>query len=536
MILRRYPKKIKKKRLEEFQKINPNRDGKMRFYTFHIRKNIPPKILFVSSTPQYADIVEEAALRCQMPWQTEQWLNGSITAAVSTLKSKKKWNFYFVSEQLKIEKNFRNTYGKNKEDIEYTEEKKKVYGRSHWPNLILIPDVKNNRKILEETKEVGIPVLGLVSSDCQLNIDYPILAQDMSIHIVHFFCHFMATLIAKEMVKIQHKLFIKTKSGLFRKDRNFFDKKISSRFWYFKRELNYKHNAKKKPRIFVLQEKFINSKRRIKYLVKEELFLPWIDRIAGLSKTDTEDSVEFAYFYSLFYIWSRLKTKSQWNNLNIFTKNIFLREKKYLFFLFEIFKNSYTSFLYGTYIFNLARTAPIIINNEWAKRKKLLNKNIYWTNREQKRALIKAKKNPNSFENILTYQWYGKEGRLRYNNANKMYYWIPLWLLVQRYDIKRFSKQFKRFRKVIRYINIKKKWAYQKYKKAWHGAIKKKIFKKVRKKQVLYYFLKKLASKNCSIKNSYIPKSTNSKSSNKLIYAKDLNYVKKKKKKKNKKI
>jgi len=105
-----------------------------------------------------------------------------------------------------------------------------VYGRSHWPNLILIPDVKNNRKLLEETKEVGIPVLGLVSSDCQLNVDYPVLAQDMSIHIVHFFCHFMATLIAKEMVKIQHKLFIKTKSGLFKRDRNFFDKKISSRF------------------------------------------------------------------------------------------------------------------------------------------------------------------------------------------------------------------------------------------------------------------------------------------------------------------
>jgi len=122
----------------------------------------------------------------------------------------------------------------------------------------------------------------------------------------------MATLIAKEMVKIQHKLFIKTKSGLFKKDRNFFDKKISSRFWYFKDELNIKHNAKKKPRIFILQEKFIYSKRRINYLVKEELFLPWLDRIVALIKTDTEDSAEFDYFYSLFYIWSRLEIKSQW--------------------------------------------------------------------------------------------------------------------------------------------------------------------------------------------------------------------------------
>jgi ribosomal protein S2 len=523
MILRRYPRKIKKKRLEEFQKINLNRDGKIRFYTFRIRKNIPPKILFASSTPEYADIVEEAALRCQMPWQTEQWLNGSITAAVSTLESKKKWNFYFVSEQLEIEKNFRSTYGKNKEDIEYTEEKKKVYGRSHWPNLILIPDVKNNRKLLEETKEVGIPVLGLVSSDCQLNVDYPILAQDMSIHTVHFFCHFIATLIAKEMVKIQHKLFIKTKSGLFKKDRNFFDKKISSRFWYFKYELNNKHNAKKKPKIFILQEKFIYSKRQIRYLVKEELFLPWLDRIASIIKKDTDDSVEFDYFYSLFYIWSKLKIKSQWNTLNIFTRNIFLREKKYLFFLFEIFKNSYKSFLYGPYIFNLVHTAPIIINNEWTKKKKLLNKNIYWTHKEQKRALIKAKKNPNSFENILTYQWYGKKGRLRYNNANKMYYWISLWLLAQTPYIKRFSKQFQRFRKTIRYIHVKKKWAYQKYKKAWHGAIKKKIFRKVRKKQVLYHFLKQLSLKNYYVQNPYIPKPASSKHSNKLIYVKKKN-------------
>ena len=71
--------------------------------------------------------------------------------------------------------------------------------------------------IITETKKVGLPVIGLVNSGCQLSIDYPIFAQDTSIHSVYFFCHFLATLIAKEMVQIQHKLFTARKSSFLKK-------------------------------------------------------------------------------------------------------------------------------------------------------------------------------------------------------------------------------------------------------------------------------------------------------------------------------
>jgi len=69
--------------------------------------------------------------------------------------------------------------------------------------------------------------MGLVNSACQLDIDYPIFAQDTSIHTVHFFCHFVAALIAKEMIQIQHKLFASRKTGILKKGKITVEKKIN---------------------------------------------------------------------------------------------------------------------------------------------------------------------------------------------------------------------------------------------------------------------------------------------------------------------
>lgn len=65
---------------------------------------------------------------------------------------------------------------------------------------MIIPDIVNNGMILSEIQKVGLPVLGLVNSDCSVEIDYPIFAQDQTFSSIHFFCHFLATLIAKEML------------------------------------------------------------------------------------------------------------------------------------------------------------------------------------------------------------------------------------------------------------------------------------------------------------------------------------------------
>ena len=503
MLWRRSPRVIKKRKLEEYQKINPNWDGKIRFYPFRARKNIPPKILFASTSRPYAHIIEDAARRCQMPWQTGEWLKGSITGMVSPVENKMRWHFSFSAEQAQMEKNFSRRYGGNKEDIEYTQEKKNIYEESYTPALIVIPDVKNNLQLIAETREMGVPILGLVSSDCQLNIDYPIFSQDMSVAIVHFFCHFLSTLIAKEMAKIQHKLFTKTKSGLLKRDHYFFKKPISFKFRSLRSKLHNKYHGKKVPKIFRLQEHFLYAKKRRKDLIRKELILPWWDRFNQIRKTENEEFMDFELFYYFFYETHYVIAKSlytvsdkkeiKWeSSLKDFVKNSFLRDKRYLSLLFEVFRNSYVSEDLEGFKANIGRTADITINNQWAKRKTLLNQAISWTSREQKRVFLKAKKNPGSFEKILQQQWNRKKGRLRYNNANKMYYWTPLRLLLQALHFKALSKRMANFRRNIFYRTDIQKNAYQKYKTTWWNDVRRKLLRRVGKKKALTYFFSQL--------------------------------------------
>ena len=219
---------------------------KARSTTFLTYKNkkLSPQILFASITPKWAAIIKSAAQICQMPFHQNRWLNGSMTAAICYFDDFNRWNYLdedvipsFQDNKLspneiktmaKIENpqseifyQFQKQFGINKENKEKIKEKAKYYGQSRWPALVVIPDVAQNSMILKETQKVGLPVMGLVNSHCSFEIDYPIFAQDQTPQNVYFFCHFLATLIAKEMVYLQHKRYTLKKLSNKRRVRNY---------------------------------------------------------------------------------------------------------------------------------------------------------------------------------------------------------------------------------------------------------------------------------------------------------------------------
>jgi ribosomal protein S2 len=82
--------------------------------------------------------------------------------------------------------------------------------------MVVIPDIHNNDMILRETNPLNIPVIGLVNSSCATQVTYPIFGNANSVEIVHFFCHFLAVLIAKEVIQQDyknksHRIFAKTR-------------------------------------------------------------------------------------------------------------------------------------------------------------------------------------------------------------------------------------------------------------------------------------------------------------------------------------
>ena len=168
-------------------------------------KTLPPQILFATVTVDLADIIQSAAHICNMPFHKNRWWNGSITASASTPEDSLVWNYLNDFTQRKTDYYYQVKWGKNKENPQKTKERILYYGRSRWPSLLIVPDISKNTMILTEAKKRGLPIIGLVNSDCTLEIDYPIFAQDQTVENVYFFCHFLATLIAKEMVYIQHK-------------------------------------------------------------------------------------------------------------------------------------------------------------------------------------------------------------------------------------------------------------------------------------------------------------------------------------------
>ena len=175
-------------------------------------KNLLPQILFATITPAFAGIISQAAKICNMPYHQKRWLNGSITAALSHTFDTNLWSNiedYTQDENLYF---FRKQWGMNKENWTKSKEKARYFNHSRWPSLIIIPDITNNTMILSEIKKIGLPVIGLVNSHCHFEIEYPIFAQDQNFSSVHFFCYFLATLVAKETVYTQHKRYTKSRS------------------------------------------------------------------------------------------------------------------------------------------------------------------------------------------------------------------------------------------------------------------------------------------------------------------------------------
>jgi ribosomal protein S2 len=93
---------------------------------------------------------------------------------------------------------------------------------SQRPALTIIPDIINNDMILREVVIKNIPVIGLVNSNESTKISYPVFGNSDSIQVVHFFCNFLALLLAKSFIQQEYK---QASHRLFHRTRAFFNVK-----------------------------------------------------------------------------------------------------------------------------------------------------------------------------------------------------------------------------------------------------------------------------------------------------------------------
>ena len=142
------------------------------------------KVLFVGTKPQAQKVIEEQALRAQMPYVNHRWLGGMLTNfktiikrvvylnELNALESSGEINAYPKPERLRI----------RREIDKLTKSIGGIANMNKLPEAIFIVDLLNETTALTEASKLNIPIIGLADSNVDPeNVDFVIPGNDDAI-------------------------------------------------------------------------------------------------------------------------------------------------------------------------------------------------------------------------------------------------------------------------------------------------------------------------------------------------------------------
>lgn len=152
-------------------------------------------ILFVGTKKQAQESIVEEAQRCSMPYIDQRWLGGMLTN-FTTIQAR-------IDHLVRLEdQQSRGEFGRltKKEIMKINEEIDKLNKQmggikemTSLPSALFIVDPTKEDIALAEAKRMGIPVVGIVDTNCNPDtIDYPIPANDDAIRAIKLICVKMA--------------------------------------------------------------------------------------------------------------------------------------------------------------------------------------------------------------------------------------------------------------------------------------------------------------------------------------------------------
>lgn len=139
-------------------------------------------ILMVSTKDESAKIVKEIAEKISVPYVTNRWIGGILT------------NFSEIKKRLNRLEALNHENESGELERKYTKKERVVIGREmdklnfnfkgvsnmqKMPDFILLVDPRHDSIAITEAGEKNIPVIAIMSSDCDVSeVKYPIVAND----------------------------------------------------------------------------------------------------------------------------------------------------------------------------------------------------------------------------------------------------------------------------------------------------------------------------------------------------------------------
>lgn len=141
-------------------------------------------VLFVGGKVEISALVKKAAQDMQAPYVATRWLGGTISNWVEIKKrvdrlaelSDTSTVGPMAKQHTKLE-----LVKMDREMKRLTERLDGITTMAKRPDALLVIDTKHEKYAVKEANEAGIPIIALMSSDCNLKeVTYPIVANDAS--------------------------------------------------------------------------------------------------------------------------------------------------------------------------------------------------------------------------------------------------------------------------------------------------------------------------------------------------------------------
>lgn len=153
------------------------------------------KILFVGTKKQAQEAIQNEAKRCGMYYVNQRWLGGMLTN-YKTIK--KRIDLLYKLEKMEEDGTFEALPKKEVIKLRLKQEKLErflggIKEMGGVPDAIFVVDPKKERIVIQEARNLGIPVIGIVDTNCDPDeVDYVIPANDDAIRAVKLIVSRMA--------------------------------------------------------------------------------------------------------------------------------------------------------------------------------------------------------------------------------------------------------------------------------------------------------------------------------------------------------
>jgi len=145
------------------------------------------KVIFVGTRKQIQDVIREEATRCEQYYVDKRWLGGTLTNFKTIRKSIAKLYRY---EEMEADGTFEKL--PKKEVASIKKEMGKLNGffsgireMTSLPGAMIVVDPKTEHNAVMEARKLGIPVIGLVDTNCDPDeVDYVIPGNDDGVRAV----------------------------------------------------------------------------------------------------------------------------------------------------------------------------------------------------------------------------------------------------------------------------------------------------------------------------------------------------------------